>query len=267
MNRKDTVLFILFLFSITLSLQAQIVMKGRYAGRNIYVQNIPNKLVDTVEVEGFCVDSVFVNDSLALLSPQTTSFEVNLERFKEHEKIKIRITHKENCTPSVLNKNDIGSGLQFKFDEVFINDHELKWFTEGEEKEAKYIIKHFWSKKWVVLDTVDSKGQGVKSGYRLPIHNTSGDNEYEIIYYIDDKEDEMTKVEYYAHKRFLTYYPKRVRDFFTFSEKTMYEIYDKNGKKLLLKGVAEKVDCSSLKGKNSTYLVLYDNRVGQFLKQ
>src|SRR5271163_2841123 len=77
-----------------------IIIEGNYQGKNLYVQN-PFASGNV----GFCVTEVYVNGNLTTDETQSSAFEID---FKPHkltigDKVEIKIKHKEDCRPKVLN--------------------------------------------------------------------------------------------------------------------------------------------------------------------
>ena len=77
-----------------------IIIEGNYQGKNLYVQN-PFASGGV----GFCVTEVYVNGNLTTDETQSSAFEID---FKPHkltigDKVEIKIKHKEDCRPKVLN--------------------------------------------------------------------------------------------------------------------------------------------------------------------
>ena len=214
------------------------------------------------------MDSLFVNDSLVLRSPQSSAFQVDLSFLELQDKIDIKIYHRKGCVPTVLNGNDIMSGIDFKLLDIEINERKLEWFAEGESKEGFYVAYQQWLKNWIVLDTLKSRGSSVKSGYSMIVYNLSGENDYKVSYFNADSTFlESKEKSYFSHKKPISFKPSRVVNNLYFSEKTRYQIYDKAGKEMLLSGISDVVDCSTLKGgKNKFYLLVIDNRIARFLK-
>src|ERR1700745_1336106 len=77
-----------------------IILEGNYQGKNLYIQNpFGNGGV------GFCVTEVLVNGNVTVDETQSSAFEID---FKPHnlkigDKIEVKIKHKTDCKPKVLN--------------------------------------------------------------------------------------------------------------------------------------------------------------------
>ena len=77
-----------------------IILEGNYQGKNLYVQNPFGS-----GGVGFCVTEVLVNGNITTDEVNSSAFEID---FKPHklaigDKVEIKIKHKENCKPKVLN--------------------------------------------------------------------------------------------------------------------------------------------------------------------
>jgi len=265
--RKTTLNYFFLVFLFYNSLYAQKIVKGTYIGKDVYIQNIM-QTGDSIKIKGYCIDSLYVNDSLMFVSPQTSAFKVDLSFLNINDRVNIKIIHKENCVPKVLNDNDILFGIDFKFNDIKISEKKIEWYTEGEANGSFFITYHLWLDEWLALDTVFNKGSSVKSSYQLPIYNLSGENKYKISYYSNDSTlVEFKEREYFSHKSPITFKPKRVNDYIYLSEKTRFYVIDKSKKKILLSGISDKVDCSSLRGgRNKYYYLIIDKTASRFLK-
>jgi len=265
--QKTVLKYLLLMLLLYNPLYAQKIVRGTYIGKDVYVQNIV-QTGDSIKIKGYCIDSLYVNDSLMFVLPQTSAFKVDLSFLDNNERVTIKIIHKENCVPKVLNDNDILSGIDFKFNDIEISEKKIEWYTEGEENGSFFIAYHLWLDEWLVLDTVFNKGSSVKSSYELPIYNLSGENKYKVSYYAQDSSlVESKEREYFSHKSPITFKPKRVNDFIQLSEKTRFYVIDKSKKKVLLSGISDKVDCSTLRGgRNKYYYLIIDKRASRFLK-
>ena len=263
--KKLYLLVLLFLYSFIH--YGQMKIHGIYVGKNLFIQNVNNK-TDSINPGGYCIDSLYLNDSLQFVSPKTSVIEVDLSNLNKNQFVDIFIKYKEGSKPKLLNGNDILSGLVFEFLNLKITEKHLEWFTQGELDSSYYIIEQLWLNNWIPLDTVECNKSSVKSGYHIPIYNLSGNNEYRVCYFANNGKKLGEKSnKYFSNKKAIYFTPKRVDRYITLSEKTRYQIYDKSGKKILLSGISKKIDCESLKGgKNKYYLLVIDNKINKFLK-
>ena len=96
---------ILFLIPTLLSVAfvssaGNIILEGNYQGKNLYVQN---PFAGTGV--GFCVQKVEVNGQVTTDEINSSAFEIDFNnyQFKIGDKISVKITHKDDCKPKVLN--------------------------------------------------------------------------------------------------------------------------------------------------------------------
>ena len=77
-----------------------IVLEGIYQGKNLYIQNPFGS-----SGVGFCVQEVRVNGNVTTDEIASSAFEIDLRnfQFKLGDKVEIKIIHKDDCKPKVLN--------------------------------------------------------------------------------------------------------------------------------------------------------------------
>ena len=98
---KKTLLAIFSLFISTACFSTGvIVLTGNYQGKNLYIQNPYGS-----GGVGFCVIEVLVNGNIATDEIASSAFEVDFKPHKLNvgDKVEIKIKHKEDCKPKVLN--------------------------------------------------------------------------------------------------------------------------------------------------------------------
>ena len=75
-----------------------LTLSGVYHGKNLYVQN-----PFTGNMKDFCTNEVYVNDRLVMKDIQSSAYEIDLSHLKEQDPVTIKITHKDDCKPKILN--------------------------------------------------------------------------------------------------------------------------------------------------------------------
>ncbi|HRG38225.1 MAG TPA: hypothetical protein PK289_06830, partial [Bacteroidia bacterium] len=77
-----------------------IVLEGNYQGKNLYVQN-----QFAASGVGFCVQEVRVNGNVTTDEITSSAFEIDFRnlQLKLGDKVEVRITHKDDCKPKILN--------------------------------------------------------------------------------------------------------------------------------------------------------------------
>src|SRR5436853_1979756 len=91
---------LVFAFSALVTQAGNIVLEGNYQGKNLYVQN-----PFAGSGVGFCVQKVEVNGQVTTDEINSSAFEIDFNnyQFKIGDKISVKITHKDDCKPKVLN--------------------------------------------------------------------------------------------------------------------------------------------------------------------
>ena len=77
-----------------------IVLEGNYQGKNLYVQN-----PFAGSGVGFCVQEVQVNGNVTTDEIASSAFEIDFRnlQLKLGDKVEVKIIHKDDCKPKVLN--------------------------------------------------------------------------------------------------------------------------------------------------------------------
>ena len=77
-----------------------IILEGNYQGKNLYIQNPFGS-----NGVGFCVSEVKVNGNITTDEINSSAFEIDMKPHKLNigDKVEIKIFHKEDCKPKVLN--------------------------------------------------------------------------------------------------------------------------------------------------------------------
>lgn len=255
---KSFILGITSLILLNLS-AATITIDGTYQGENIYIQNPFNSSSNT-----FCISEVFINDQ-PYTETNSAAFEIPLATFKVGQFVEIRIEHKDNCKPRILNAEALRSKSTFEIVSIKCTDDQIKFTTKNESNEEPFIVEQFKNNKWVKVVNLKGNGTDGYNNYNAPINHYSGVNKYRIKQRSLGNTHRYSKVlEYKSNKPPVTYYPKRVNNEIYLSESTSFEIYDSFGA-LIKKGIDEKVDVRDLE--EGVYYLNIDNRTEKFLKR
>jgi 3-dehydroquinate dehydratase len=261
---KSGLKFLLFSVSVMLaSIETQageIVLAGTYQGKNIYVQN-----PFTGNLQDFCAVEVFVNNSKATINLNASAFEIDLSFLQSNDEVLVKIVHKDDCKPKVLNPNVIKSNTHFHFIDIAITDQKIVWTTKGEKVVGRFYIEHFWHNSWIIVNEVDSKGGLGTNHYEIAEKHHSGTNKYRIRFKDATGQFFYSKVlEHASQKEPITFSPKKAVNTLVLSQHTHYEICDANGTSLL-KGSGIHISVSSLKP--GEYFLNIDNRTEKFTKR
>ncbi len=261
---KKVLLVFLFLITIQLiSHGSEIVLKGVYQGKNLYVMNPFSS-----SGVGFCIFEVRVNGQITTDEINSSAFEIDLSifQFKKGDKIIIFIKHKDGCTPKVINPEVLKPQSTYLASLMKIDrEGKLSWSTTGESGSLPFIVEQFRWNKWIKVATVGGKGTSGKNTYNVKVNPHAGNNRFRI-----KQIDYTRKPRYSKEIRFrsmlppVTYSPAKPISEIVFSRETMFEIYDYYGN-LIEKGFSAKVNISSLP--KGDYFLNYSTKTETFKKK
>ena len=254
---------VLLLFVANTKAAAVIVLEGNYQGKNIFVQN-----PFAGSGVGFCVSEVTVNGEVTTDEINSNAFEIDLHNFslKVGDKLEVKIKHKDDCKPRVLNPEVLKPKSTFEIVNMAIDkDGNLKWSTKGEAGKLPYVVEQFRWNKWVKVGETDGVGTDKVNDYSFIVTPHSGKNQFRVKQVDFTGQARVSKVmEYMSNSAEITFAPARVSREITFSAETMYEIYDQYGN-IVKKGYGKQVDATNLlKG---VYYLNWDNKIGDFIKK
>ena len=93
------ILYFIFSFTNTENTISQALLaNGVYQGKNLYVQN-----PFTGNMKDFCTDEVYLNDVKIMENIKSSAFEIDLSKLSINDKVDLKIIHKEDCKPKILN--------------------------------------------------------------------------------------------------------------------------------------------------------------------
>ena len=229
---KRTFLLSVFLFSITMFSFSQgnetnIVLDGHYQGKNLYIQN-----PFSGSGVGFCVIAVYVNNDVTTDQVNSSAFEIDFSNtdLKPGDPVSVKILHKLDCLPKVLNPEVLRPKSTFEEISIAIEDNQVfKWSTAKEQGELTYIIEQYRWNKWVKVGEVDGKGKIDANSYKFNVgsHIHSGENKFRA-----------KQVDYTGRPRFtksvtcinsdqmaVSIPNPKMKNTLDFSSETLYEIY------------------------------------------
>ncbi len=253
MNRNFLFITLCLLFS-TSSFAGEIVLKGIYQGKNLFIMNpfSPNG--------GFCVTEVKINDHKINDDINSSAFEIDLSthQLKLGDNLVVVIKHKEGCIPRVLNENVIKPSSTFevkslKFD---IKTSTINMVTTKESGSLPYIVEQYRWNKWVKIGTIDGLGEYESNTYSVPVTMHSGVNKFRFRQRDFSNEDRLSReVVIRSPVRPVSYEPKKPTTSITFSAETDYEIFNSVGARVL-HGKGTTIDISGLP--KGDYFLNYD---------
>lgn len=245
-----------------------IILEGNYQGKNLYVQNPFGS-----GGVGFCVTEVLVNGNITTDETNSSAFEID---FKPHklaigEKVEIKIKHKDDCKPKVLNPEVLKPKSTFEVISMTVDkDGTVKWSTKSETGKLAYAIEQFRWNKWVKVGEADGVGTPNTNNYTFKVAPHSGKNQVRVRQTDYSGQPRLSKpVDFTSDVPEVTFAPvKASKDInFVANDKpieTMYEIYDQYGN-VVKRGFGSTVDVSNLA--KGGYFLNYDNKMGEFIKK
>jgi hypothetical protein len=262
---KKVALLIQAFLGVTLIASAgNIIIEGNYQGKNIYVQN-----PFAGSGVGFCVQKVEVNGQVTTDEINSSAFEIDFNnyQFKIGDKISIKITHKDDCKPKVLNPEVLKPKSTFDVLSMKLDgDGTLKWSTKNETGKLPFLIEQYRWNKWVKAGELEGKGIGDNNDYVFKIPTLhSGENQIRIKQVDYSSLPRISKpVKFVSTLPEITYNPVKVTKNISFSSETLYEVYDQYGN-VVKKGFGKDLDCENLT--KGVYYLNYDNKTAEFIKK
>jgi hypothetical protein len=256
---------LLFLSAIIwANLQAGIiVLEGHYQGKNLYVQN-----PFAGSGVGFCTFEVTINGSVTTDEINSSAFEIDFKnaQLKIGDPVIVKIKHKDDCRPRVLNPEVLKPKSTFQGKTVSLAaDGTFSWTTTGESGILTFIVEQYRWNKWVKVGEVEGMGSPSEHTYKFQITPHSGENKVRV-----------KQVDYTGSPRYsqaatsistvteVTFTPEKVKDEVIFSSETLFEVYDAYGN-IVKRGYGAKIDASNLK--KGLYYLSYDNKTEKFTKK
>jgi len=240
-----------------------LVVEGTYQQKNVFVVNPVS--ADGV---GFCVYEVRVNDKISSDEVNSQAFEVDLTqyKFKLGDDVVIKIMHKDDCAPRILNPGALEPRPTFEVANIEINsDGLLKWQTSNEQGQLPFLVQQYKWFKWVTVGEVMGEGSSTTNSYNFQTIPTSGLNRFRVVQKAQDGKTKKSPAAEYTNDTAPVQfeYAKKSQQV-TFSSSTSFEIYDEYGR-LVKKGFGSEVDVKSLK--KGTHYLSFDSITAEFVKK
>jgi hypothetical protein len=173
---KHLLFCIVLLISVNCLAASELVIEGLYQGKNLYVQN-PYSAGDAE----FCTEMVVVNNTVLMTYVKSSAYEIDLSSFKLNEPVTIKITHKEGCSPKVLNPQAIAGAIPFELTAFSVRSGAIEWFTQGESAETLYFVERLMDNSWVAITPpIKATGSVSNAAYMLKINNLQEISKYRI---------------------------------------------------------------------------------------
>ena len=243
--------------------ETSIIHEGHYQGKNLYVQN-----PFSGSGVGFCVIAVYVNGDVTTDQVNSSAFEIDFSNLtlKVGSPVTVKIQHKLDCLPKVLNPEVLRPRSTFETISINISEDEvLQWKTSGEQGKLTYIIEQYRWSKWVKAGEVDGDGVPGTHSYDFKISPHSGDNKYRVkqIDYTG-KPRISPSTDFNSALAAISIPNPRVKDKLEFTGETLYEIYDTYGN-LVKKGFGKNIGVTNLK--KGLYYINYDSKTGEVVNK
>jgi hypothetical protein len=246
-----------------------IILEGNYQGKNLYIQNPYGS-----GGVGFCVTEVLVNGNITTDEINSSAFEVDFKPHKLNvgDKVEIKIKHKEDCKPKVLNPEVLKPKSTFEVVSMTVDkDGTIKWSTKSETGKLPFAVEQFRWNKWVKVGEVDGNGTPTTNNYTFKVVPHSGKNQVRVRQTDYSGQPRLSKpVDFMAEVPEVSFAPVKASKDINFVSggdkpiETMYEIYDQYGN-IVKKGFGSKVDVSNLP--KGGYFLNFDNKMGEFVKK
>lgn len=261
MRDKSILIFVIFMsLNLTAVNAGVITLSGVYQGKNLYVQN-----PFTSNMRDFCTNEVFVNNVKVMSNVKSSAYEIDLSHLKLNDLVTIKITHKDDCKPKILNPQVLRIKSKFQFTSFKVDESSIDWITKGEEPDGKFYLEKFSNNNWISAVQVKGKGSSMSNNYSVGSKHHSGMNKYRVKVIIPGGQVFYSKVvEYSSDLQPVTFYPKRVTKNINLSRDADYEILDVYGN-VVKKGSGSVINCSGIK--TGVYYLNIDNRTEKFFKK
>lgn len=245
--------------------ETSIISEGRYIGKNVYVQN-------PFDGNGSCccVTSVEVNGKITNDSISNTAFEVELKNsdLELGDSIIVKIRHKTDCLPRILNPdqfgynknvpNDLIVDFEYENDTIIfcLNDHDYKY-------DSIRIERYKWN-KWQLTSSYFHKPHRdtiyCLYGYCENLH--SGENKIRFQFFVDGRPSlSENKILIGDLEPIKAKYDKKLKKII-FNKKTEFQVFDTFGN-MLVKGFDDQIDCSDYS--RGIYYLNFDNTEGDII--
>ncbi len=230
---------------------SEILLDGKYSGKNLYVVN-PSVGKD------FCVQSVIVNGKEYPFVAQSNAFEISLSDLQLNDFIFVEIFHNKGCTPTIINAESLIKESEFSFPSFIYSKKKklLEWNITELNADYQYELEQLLYGKWISIKELGKPDEMISNTY-LPVL-LSGMNFFRIKQ-IDKEGNTLTSpvVKIKSPNLRVMLLGDKVKEFIEFTAVTHYELFDENGF-FIKRGTAKKVNVSDLK--KGVYWINFDGK-------
>ena len=264
-NKTLTFGIILILFVSTGIKADEMVLKGIYQGKDLYIMN---PMLDMGEE--YCAYEVLINkiefDDIINSSAFRISLDyAGLEFGQEYEVI---IKHHENCTPKLVNPEVLKPLSTYSVINYEIGYNNMMNFTtQNESGKLTFYIEEFRWNKWILRGSIPGEGGPDNRTYSQKIYPYNGENMFRI-YQIDHlnrkfySDTIVFNIDKEAVK--VTCPLNKVKKEISLSSITYYAVINKYGEELIT-GSGNLIDISDLK--KGEYFLNFEDEYVVFKKR
>ncbi|WP_053404398.1 hypothetical protein [Persicobacter sp. CCB-QB2] len=253
------IIFIFFLcFLPALGVAGELVIRGLYQGRDLYVQN--PELPDG----GFATAEVFLNGTKVLAHPTSSAYTIPLNTLKVDDSVKVLITYDGSLPPKVINPQVLRPKVKFTFLAISVNEQNINWTVDGNGLGGTFILQRLVEGKWTIAGSHQSDNMDRES-FQLPVTHQEGNNRYRIRFLASVGKTFYSKVvDYENFQDPVTFYPERVSTKLYLNKAVAYEVEDAYGN-FIVGGAGKEIDMSQ--AETGLYYLIVGEQRKKFYKK
>jgi len=238
----------------------EISIVGIYLGDNLEIHNpISN------DGKNFCIQKVYVNESLIATDPKNNIYQIDLSWIELDTPINIKIDHRDDAIPQILNPDAIIPANSFDFTELEIYEDSIIWKVGGLMYKPIFFIEKRINSSWKIIFSIEGNPENPYGRYSTDSRHNFGDNQYRIKCIMESgKIYNSGVVNFSSAKQPVSFYPSRVNNKITMSREAYYEVLDIEGK--ILESGREKDILLAYLDPGLYYLII-DGRKEKFIKK
>lgn len=261
--RKALLLFLLLATAWGAAVAADIVVKGVFQGKNLYVSNPAGP------GGAGCIKSVTINGQAYGGDITGSAFEIDLALagVTVGDAVSVVISHHDGCSPKILNRNVLMPKSTYEVKSIKYNmkTRLLEWTTVNESGPLPYYVEQFRWNKWVTVGEVPGTGSRELNSYEFQPELHSGVVKLRVRQRDFTNQNKVSReVAFRTALPALTATVSKQGDAVTFSGETQYEIFNSMGAKVL-NGRGARADIRSLPA--GEYFLNFDASTTTFKKR
>lgn len=264
-NNILVILVFLITFSFSDVFADEMVLKGVYQGKDLYILN--PMLDEGVE---YCAYEVLINDSKFQDVINSSAFRISLDfaGLQFGQEYEVKIMHHENCTPKLVNPEVLKPLCTYSIISNNMGyDNILKFSTDKESGQLTFYVEEYRWGKWLEIGRIPGEGGPGTRSYSQKVYPYNGENRYRV-YQIDHLNRKFYSDEFIFNIEkepiVITSKLTKVAKEITLSSYTYYVVINEFGEELI-SGIGDVVDVSSLK--KGEYFLNFENEYKVFTKK